>query len=139
MKVTYGDNANKKVLKLDDVVSIKAANGEGEAIIEELHKFGNNQKGVFQRELMYIPEQKAWLNSAKNVFVLFNIAKSDEDQGKAVSFVSSYLNQDLGKKAKSYPNTTGGIITTDTGVALVSDDSKALRVHESHEKNQVKK
>ena len=119
MKVTYGDGTNKKVLKLDDVVSIKAANGEGEAIIEEIHKYAADKNYTVPTRLTYAPKSQCWLNRNDKV-VLFNLA---EDAEKAVEFVKDYLNGEKRAKAKTDVSAAplAGVVTTDSGVIVGLD------------------
>ena len=126
MKVTYGDGTNKKVLKLDDVVSIKAANGEGEAIIEEIHKYASGKNYIVPTRLMYVPKSKCWLNLNDKV-VLFNLA---EDAEKAVEFVKDYLNGEKRAKAKTDVSAAplAGVLSTDSGVAIASDSDDDKKV-----------
>ena len=121
MKVTYGDGTNKKVLKLDDVVSIKAANGEGEAIIEEIHKYAAGKNYNVPTRLTYAPKSQCWLNHNDKV-VLFNLA---EDAEKAVDFVKDYLNGEKRVKVKTDASAAplAGVLSTDSGVALAADSS----------------
>lgn len=121
MKVTYGDGTNKKVLKLDDVVSIKAANGEGEAIIEEIHKYAAGKNYTVPTRLTYAPKSQCWLNRNDKV-VLFNVAENLE---KAVEFVKDYLNGEKRAKAKTDVSAAplAGVLSTDSGVALAADNS----------------
>lgn len=119
MKVTYGDNTNKKVLKLDDVVSIKAANGEGEAVIEEIHKYASGKNYIIPSRLMYVSQSKCWLNH-KDKVVLFNVSENPE---KVVDFIKDYLNGEKRAKAKTDVSAAplAGVLTSDSGVAIASD------------------
>lgn len=139
MKVTYGDDINKKQLKLDDVLVLKAANGEGEVLISELHNFGNKQSCVVLTSLQWVEKQKAWFDLVKNKVLLFNVAETDEDQAKAVAFIAEYLEQKKGKPVRSAGNVVEGVLTTDLDTPLITDNSKALQVHKPSEKNKVDK
>ena len=126
MKVTYGDGTNKKVLKLDDVVSIKAANGEGEAIIEEIHKYASGKNYIIPTRLTYAPKSQCWLNHNDKV-VLFNLA---EDAEKAVDFVKDYLNGEKRAKVKTDVSAAplAGVVTTDSDVPIGLDTDSENKI-----------
>ena len=135
MTVTYNDS-NKKELKVDGVLALKAANGEGEAIITEIYKFSKGEKTTTPKKMYLVEKQKAWLSSAKNTVVIFDVSNDQKTSLAATKLVKDYLAQE---NAKEFSTTTGGITTTDSGVALATDTGKALQLHESKEKNVAKK
>lgn len=140
MKINYGAKMNKRILQIDGVDSIKAANGNGEGIISELYKFGQNvDTGVFPKGLLWLEKQHAWLDTTKNVIVLFNIAREKQAHAKAVKLVADYVNRIAVYQEKTESTITGGVITTDFGVPISTDKDEALKLHDSGEKNQVKK
>lgn len=63
---------NRSVLLLDDNVVLKAANGEGIAILDELLKFLNGEDYSSPQNLRYVERQLTWVNNLDKP-VLFNL------------------------------------------------------------------
>lgn len=134
MNITY-NGSNKKELKIDGVLALKAANGEGESLITSIYDFSKNNT-VKSKKLLWVENQKAWFNTLRNSLVLFNIAGDSETFEKAKKLVKEFVEQE---PKQVFTITTGGVTTTDEGVVLATDSGKALQLHESKEKNVAKK
>lgn len=113
------NSADKSQLKLNGTVVIQAANGEGEAILEEMIKFSKGEKYTVPTKLNYVPKSKCWTNYKEKI-VLFNIA---ENKSSAVELVKNYLTGEQAKKAKTDVSATplAGVLTTDNGTPLSLD------------------
>ena len=109
--------SDKSQVKIDGVISLQAANGDGEAILEEMIKFSKGNKYVTPTVLNYTPASKCWTNRTGKI-VLFNIAV---EPTPVVIFVKSYMKGEQGSKAKTDPTNMGGFLATDTGVVLTTD------------------
>ena len=128
------NSTDKSQLKLNGTAVVQAANGEGEAILEEMIKFSKGEKYTIPTKLNYTPNSKCWTNH-KGKIVLFNIA---ENETLAVELVKNYLTGEQAKKAKTDVSATplAGVLTTDNGTPLSLDKqpeeaegtTKALKV-----------
>ena len=121
MTTVTRNSEDKSQLKINGNVAIQAANGEGERIQEEMLKFGKNNAYVIPTKLNYEPKSKCWTNQ-KGKVVLFNVA---EDPKLAVAFVKEYLTGEKAAPAKTDVSAAplAGIVATDTGVVLASDNA----------------
>ena len=121
MTTVTRNSEDKSQLKINGNVAIQAANGEGERIQEEMLKFGKNTAYVVPTKLNYEPKSKCWTNQTGKV-VLFNVA---EDTKLAVAFVKEYLTGEKAVPAKTDVSAAplAGIVATDTGVVLASDNA----------------
>lgn len=128
------NSADKSQLKLNGTVVIQTANGEGEAILEEMIKFSKGETYTVPTKLNYVAKSKCWTNH-KGKIVLFNIA---ENEASAVELVKNYLTGEQAKKAKTDVSAAplAGVLTTDNGTPLSLDKkpeeaegtTKALKV-----------
>ena len=132
MTTVTRNSEDKSQLKINGNVAIQAANGEGEAILEEMIKFSKGNKYVTPTVLNYTPASKCWTNKTGKI-VLFNIAV---DPTPVVVFVKSYMNGEQGSKVKTDPTNMGGFLATDTGVVLTTD---TVSVEDENEKTQALK
>lgn len=118
----------KKIISVNGQTALKAANGEGEAILMELVKFAETGSAENIKNLMWLPEQLAWLDIFKNKIVLFSTTKNKRVLNNTYDFVMTYLKQGKEKDAKYFSNPTDGLVTSNEGVILSTDAGAAVQL-----------
>lgn len=119
MNVTVNAEHNN-VLNIDGVPSLKAADGVGQMVLEEILKFKAGQEFNKPSGLRYSVKSQAWLNE-KDKLVIFNI---NPDQIVTKQLVSSYLaatTNTEGSKVDTSATPLAGVLVTDTKIPLSLD------------------